>query len=240
MYLGMLNGKVCLTSADSPNNSVCVTGISGTGKTSRLNQIELVNAKEETTVIVIDLNQTHIDNKIFPCIRTEYIKKVNRIHVMQDGLGMEFLRAMQICEGRKESSVHLINSAVKAISASQKMGARQIGVLRQAIIWAIEHREEFNSEADAITASLKNQTDREAEAVYQKLWPLLNSRALVLSSKTIETNAINIIDLSGIDSITQSVLTEMILSNLWRKIQFENTLTSQKNLMIVLDEFQHI
>lgn len=52
----------------SPNNSVLMTGISGSGKTCRMNQIELDAALHGKTVIILDLNQTHEYKQIFTSI----------------------------------------------------------------------------------------------------------------------------------------------------------------------------
>ena len=56
MYLGKFNRESCLTGRKSPNGSVCITGLSGTGKTSRMNQVELESVRQGDTLIVIDLN----------------------------------------------------------------------------------------------------------------------------------------------------------------------------------------
>ncbi len=76
MYIGNFDGKACWVSQNSPNRSVCVTGISGTGKTTRLNFMELLNAKAGATVLVLDTKQTHTAERIFPCIQEEYLQYV--------------------------------------------------------------------------------------------------------------------------------------------------------------------
>lgn len=240
MYIGNFNGKSCWISRNSPNRSVCMTGISGMGKTTRLNYMELVNAKAGATVLILDMNQSHAEEQIFPLIREEYQRWINRIHVLQDGLGDGILQPMYSPNGEEEPFFHLVNSAVKALSSSQNMGVRQIGALRNAVIDAIGNLGSFQTEAEALAISLLQQEDSHAEAVYQKLWTLLNCGALKPASKFMEAGKINIIDLSGTDVVTQNCLAEIVLSNLWRNVRFNRTSTIRNNLVIVLDEFQNL
>lgn len=240
MYIGNFNGKSCWISRNSPNCSVCVTGISGMGKTTRLNYIELLNTKSGATVLVLDMNQTHTEGRIFPYIREEYLQYTNRIHALSDGLGLGLLQPMRTPSGVEEPSFHLVNSAVKALSSAQNMGVRQIGALRNAVINAIGHLDSFQTEAEALAISLLQQEDNAADAVYQKLWTLLNCGALKPACKGIQYGKMNILDLSGTDTITQSSLAEVILSNLWRNIRFSGLQTAGQELVIVLDEFQNL
>lgn len=240
MYVGNFDGKSCWVSQNSPNRSVCMTGISGMGKTTRLNYMELMTAKAGATVLVLDMNQTHTEERIFPYIREEYLRYANRIHALHDGLGLGLLQPMRAPNGEEEPYFHLVNSAVKALSSSQNMGIRQIGALRNAVIKAIEHLAGFQTEAEALAISLLQQEDSYAGAVYQKLWTLLNCGALKAASKCIGNGEINIIDLAGADSITQNCLAEIFLSNLWRNVQFNGIAAMGRELVVVLDEFQNL
>lgn len=240
MYIGNFSGKSCWISQNSPNRSISITGISGMGKTTRLNFMELMNAKAGATVLVLDLNQTHTEEQIFSLIREEYLQYANRIHALKDGLGLGLLQPMRTPNGEEEPFFHLVNSAVKALSSAQNMGVRQMGVLRNAVINAVEHLSSFQTEAEALAISLLQQEGNAAEAVYQKLWTLLNCGALKPACKGIQYGKVNILDLSGTDTITQSSLAEVILSNLWRNIQFCGLQTAGQELVVVLDEFQNL
>lgn len=240
MYIGNFNGKPCWISQDSPNRSVCITGISGMGKTTRLNFMELMNVNSGATVLVLDMNQTHTEERIFPYIREEYLQYTNRIHVLSDGLGLGLLQPMRMPSGVEEPFFHLVNSAVKALSSAQNMGVRQIGALRNAVINAVRNFGSFQTEAEALALSLLQQEDNAAEAVYQKLWTLLNCGALKPTAKRIQDGRINVIDFSGMDVITQNCLAEIFLSNLWRNVQFNGATEMGRELVVVLDEFQNL
>lgn len=239
MFIGNYNGEPCRVSKDSPNQSVCITGLSGTGKTCRLNQIELANAEAGGTVLVIDTGQTHTDGQIFLPIRERYFEAVNRIDALNDGLGLKFLKPLETPQGKTEPFVHLVNSAVQALSSGQSMGVCQLGALRKAVIAAIESLDSSKDEAQAIAFALQSQDDSRAEAVYQKLWTILNCGALKSSEKQIQPGRINIVNLAGLDKITQTSLSELYLSDIWRKIQFCGWQGEGKGLTIALDEFQH-
>ncbi len=158
----------------------------------------------------------------------------NFIHVVRDGLGNGLLDPLN----EKENFVNLINSAVYALSANLNMGNRQIGVLRQAIIAAVEHRYAFSSEAEAIASALLSRDDAIGEVVYNKLWTVLNCGALRPDTKEIQYGKINILDLSGLDLLTQSVLSEVLLAMIWRRVQTEDR--PRENITLVFDECQNL
>ena len=81
MRIGTTSGKPCRISAGSPNQSVCITGLSGTGKTVRLNQLELESIRQHCAVLVIDTSQTHTETGIFEPLRNEFLRYANYINV---------------------------------------------------------------------------------------------------------------------------------------------------------------
>lgn len=241
MYIGSFCDLPCQIDRDSPNSSAIITGLSGTGKTVRLQQMELTSQKEGTTVIVFDLNKTHSENQIFRSIRADYMSRAQHINVVDDGLGTGLLTAMRTENGEEERFVNLVNSAVQALSSLQRMGPRQIGVLRDAVIYAIGHRSQFDSDAAALKCAFKvKDDDKTAEVVYQRLWTVLNCGALKKPVKTISDGKINIVDFSDVDSLARSSLAEISLSNLWRRICFGGADSVHQNLILAVDEFQNL
>lgn len=53
IYLGTLGTNVCRISDKAANSSILINGISGSGKTTRMLQIELQSVADKNTVIVI-------------------------------------------------------------------------------------------------------------------------------------------------------------------------------------------
>lgn len=240
MFVGNFNRKRCEISADSPNKSICVTGLSGSGKTCRLNKIELENINSDTTIIVLDTNHTHAEEQILPSIRKKYFEIANRIDAVRDGIDLCIFQPLTNSKNETESPLHLVNSTVQAFSTSQNLGVRQIAALREAVIDAIKYRSDFNSDAEALNFCLSLRDDTPSETVRQRLWNLLNCGILRPSKKSIMSSFINILDFSEVDESTKISLSELTLSSIWRNAQYGNLKTFTKNLIIILDEFQNL
>ncbi len=236
-YLGQITAGICQSSSYAANGHIGEIGISGSGKSSRGQRIELEASKNGATVIVIENNDSHAGTMIYPPIREEYLSRVNRIDAQMDGLNIMFLKSMQKRDKNMEDFLNLVNSATYALSAGQKMGIRQIGRLREAVIFAAKNRQVFHNEMVAIKEGLCQQNDAVSQEVYYKLWTVLNSGIFRPSKKGIKAGAINIISFSGMDKLTQATLTEITLSYLWRVFQYRE---NQNNIILSIDEFQNI
>lgn len=240
MFVGNFKGQSCTIDSTAPNRSICVTGLSGSGKTCRLNKIELENTNQNTTFIVLDLNHTHTEEQILPSVREKYERLSHRIDAVRDGFDLCIFQPLKNQKNEVESTLHLINSAVQAFSASQNLGVRQIAALREAVIDAIKYRLDFNSDAEALDFCLSIRDDLPSEAVRQRLWGLLNCGVLRTSNKWIKPSYINILDFSDVDGSTKISLAELTLSSIWRNAQYGSLQSFTENLTIVLDEFQNL
>ena len=242
MYLGKTAGRVCRTSRASPNESVSITGISGTGKTSRMFAMELEEVKQGNTVIVIDCGRTHLRQEIFAEVRQEYITFENRIDAVNDGLSLNLLSPLRSKDGKTESFVNHVNSAVKGLGSSFALGGRQQGALREVVIEAIRYLQDTHdiSEAEALVVAFERRQDAVRTLIYQKLWSVLNCNVLRSCKKPISEHKINILDLSGVDMMTRVTLTEMILAQLWRIACFSGQIYGSGKVTIVLDEYQRL
>ena len=236
---GVYVGRNCWTSPYTMNKGISITGNPGSGKTSRMNRIELMEANNEKTVIVLDTNCTHADEMIYAPIKKGYLERTNRINVKTDGLNIEFLKPIQGKSGQNEDFVDVINAAVWALGGTQRMGNCQIGALREALIFAMEHREEFADEMTAIKEGLLRQENATANGVYQRLWTVINSKVFRTNEKYIQPGMINLISFVGIDKITQSILVEILLSALWRTAKYQGDFYGGERVLSV-DEFQNL
>lgn len=241
MYLGMCEGQVCRVSNNSSNNSVCLTGISGAGKSCKINEIELTEVKNGNTVICIDISQNHLEKDIFYKIRPEYCRYINRINALKNGLGMNLFKPVIKENGTVESYVNIINSNVQSFSAAYKMGDRQKALLRKIIMDAMEIQNEYMgmSDSQALVSAFVGNSSAEVSALYEKFWTVLNANVFRNSNQIIEPNKINIIELSDLDILSAEVITEVILAYFWRVIYNRGFSNDYGNVTIVLDEFQH-
>lgn len=133
MRIGTAGGRVCRISGNSPNSSLCITGLSGTGKTVRLIQLELESLQEGAVVVVIDLGQTHGPDEIFEPLKRKFLQKAVYFDAVE-GLDLGIFHTLETAQGKQEPFVQVVNSAVSALSAGQRMGVGQIGALREAVI----------------------------------------------------------------------------------------------------------
>lgn len=235
MYIGNFKNLACFISAHAPNVSVCLTGISGSGKTVRMQKIELDCAKRGQTVLVVDTNRTHTGEQIFLPLRREYEVYTNRINAVKDGVDIKFLTPITGQGGTDENFLALVNSAVNALTAGQRFGVKQIGILRSAVIEAIKNRGNFATDVEAVAYFLLS--NKKGAEVYQKLWTILKCGVLRPSNKRIEYGKINVLDFSGLDLTTKNVLAEIVLSEIWRKATSSNAQEFGR-LILSLDEFQ--
>lgn len=239
MYIGNFKNNPCFVSKSAPNTSVCITGISGSGKTVRMQKIELEYVRRGGTVLVLDTNQTHTRMQIFSEIENEYEWFTNRIEALQDGVNLSLLTPIAI-NGECESIVMLANAIVNVLTAGQTFGIQQIGVLRTAVLEAIQNRQKFQTDVEAIAYFLLSADNPRANDVYQRLWTVLNCGVLRPGSRNIVSGKINIIDISSLDQLSKNVISELFLSVVWRNIVHTNLRENMGGVLLCLDEFQNL
>ena len=240
MYLGKCKGLICNISKESPNGTVLITGISGSGKSCRQNQIELQEANSGNTVIVLDISRNHQNKDILGEIKEEYHTRTNRIDVLSEGICMNPFEAMTDKAGKKEPYAHLVNANVQALSCAKNMGNRQIGVLREAIEEVLAKQAD-HSEYDAMDALREvflSHREPEWKSVYQNLWTIIQSNIFRPKGKRLVLGKINILDLSDADPLSRIVLAELILTCLWR-LAYSGWALEGNTVTLSIDEFQH-
>lgn len=219
IYLGTLGTNICRISHNSANSSVLINGLSGSGKTTRMLQIELQSAADKNTVIVIDTAHSHSDNELEKLLGCNCNLRINRISALLDGLKFPFLTQFPQESNYPEPDFLHIASITSALSNPLKLGAAQTAILRESIIFAIKRLEDYSTEMEAIVAGLTRFRQKGFE-VYSRLWNILNCRAFNPNSKKgIIPGFINIIDLNGYDIDTQKILAEIILASFFRLIR---------------------
>ncbi|MDY5483396.1 MAG: hypothetical protein SPF91_04290 [Clostridium sp.] len=199
--------------------------------------MELASAQAGDTVVVLDIGQTRENNQIFHPIREEYERMTNRISVQKDGLALRFLETCRDRDGDEESLINIVNGTVATLSALFRLGARQQAALRLAILFAVENREKYESELQAVGEGLLQQESSSALAVHERLWTLLNLDVMGKGKKKLLPGKLNIVSFTGLDEITRRLLCELLLLVLWRKVQMFGQ-QQKRDVIISLDEFQ--
>lgn len=230
-YIGRIKeGHSVYISRESPNQHCIITGISGSGKSVRILDIERYAVEKGGTIIAVDINGTHeqVDADCF-----------NFISAQDDGLNIRFLDT-SLVEMKRESLPNLIQYAIETLAPREMRGACQLAVLRKAIIFAIEHREDFPNEMSAVLSGLEQQEETAALGAYNHLYSILEGGVFRESSKSIVQGQINLISMHGLNPKSQKRVTEMLLSALWREKRMEGHGRSEQPLTLVLDEFQNL
>ena len=97
-YVGNLqNGIKVRISSDSPNRSIVISGISGTGKSVRICDLENQIVAGGSTVIALDLDGSH------PVLSGEE----NTISAREDGIALKFLNAEMLKKSANETELYL-------------------------------------------------------------------------------------------------------------------------------------
>lgn len=231
-YLGNLHQEKCTTSPSATNQSILITGVSGSGKTCRMQQIELEAVCSGRTIIVIDTSHSHDPEQIYPPIHSDYENYTNRISAVRDGIDLHLFPSKEQTPSLESLK---INSITQAISRSAKLGVNQTKLLRQAVKNAFYNCTPKSSELQTISSQLK-ELGTPGENLHERLWTIFETNVIRESPHHIQSHKINILDLSDLDETTQKVLIELILFNLWdQRIQNNLPICS-----VVLDEFQRL
>lgn len=228
-YIGEITGgKKVKIGVASPNQHIVVSGISGSGKSVRIADIEKNIVEDGGTIIEIDINGTSI-----PARNVAY----QRISAYEDGLGVSLLDTSQVDLG-KETKASLIQSILETICPRQMRGTCQRAAVRRAVEYAIQNRNQFSSEMEAIASGLKRQNDVSAQGALDHLCPILEGNIFRNSPKYVKEGMINNISLRGFTSKTQKRIIEILLNAMWRQIRTEKV--CDRNWTLVIDEFQNL
>nr|WP_305138723.1 DUF87 domain-containing protein [uncultured Schaedlerella sp.] len=227
-YVGQIVGeKDVFIRKDSPNQHIIITGISGSGKSVRIADLESNIIEQGGTILAFDMDGTHLEISHDIC---------HFISAQEDGLEIKLLDTTLV-EAKKETTINLVQYIMETICPREMHGAVQLGIVRKAIQFAIHNRDRYVSDMEAILDGLKEQDGPAAVGAYNHLCPILESNIFRYSTKKIEANKVNIISLQGINPKTQKRVVEIMLSILWRKMRIEGT--AKQRFTLVLDEFQN-
>lgn len=224
-YIGVLsNGTKVRTSSDSPNKSIIISGISGTGKSQRICDIEKNVINDGGTIIVLDLDGSHYS-----------VNGENVIVARKDGIALNFLDT-EILNRPSDEVSEYVSEIANLMLCTTKAGDRQRGILRTAILWAIKNKNKFTSDFSAIEAGLEEIGTEKALGVRDKIWPLLKCKVFRKSEKEIQLNNVNVISFEGFEADLKKVIVEIFLRNLWKKAREARA----NKITVVIDEVQNL
>lgn len=232
LNLGNLHQEKCTIARSAANQSVLITGISGSGKTCRMQKMELDAAHAGQTIIVIDTAHSHDSEQIFLPIRSEYEPITNRISALRDGINLHPFFSE---EQRSTPDFLTINNITQAISKPANLGVNQTKLLRTAISTICHNYIPGTDDWQSIGSKLKA-LGTPGENLFERLWMLFECNVIRTGQNQIQSQRINILDFNTFDDNTQKILVEIALSCLW-KDRIDNILPEYT---VVLDEFQRL
>lgn len=235
LTIGRLKNGLDVSIADtSPNQHISIFGMSGSGKSTRINEILRSSFEIGNTVIVFDIGgMDFYPPDVFIDMDPSCI---NRISALHDGINLHFLDDAPLDE--RAGLVNFVSYITDVIFGTFRLGPQQHSSLIKAIGYAIQNISGYGSEMDAIMAGLKMQGSSLANSVSDKLWHILKCDILRNDGKNIEKGKINVISFQGINPSTQKDLTEIVLASIWRTLRSDKTCIG--NTSIILDEFQNL
>lgn len=222
----------------SANSHVALIGSSGSGKSVQAQRIICEIVKAGGTVLVIDSHTAFTDDQIFPKYMGDIDKYRNDIEVYDTGIPCNLFDPVTFMDGTREKKVDTIGAITDVICRSLKLGVKQRAVLRYAVEFAMDSNLYKEDGFKAIGCGLKNISDKVSEEVYERMLPLFEHNVFRAGEGMIEDNKINIVHLSKMDLRTQAVVSEIILSHIWRLANADQF--KQKNLFVFIDECQNM
>lgn len=233
MYLGKKNNICCTSASDAMNESVLITGLSGSGKSTRMQEMELYSAKQEHTAIVIDASYSHTAEQLFSGIKDTYEEYTVRIRSQEDGLTIPLLEPQSCTDARQEYS--RISQAANTLAVAYHLGPAQTGILRNALTTAYMDIANYPDTLSAIKVGLEAQ-GKDGCAVYSRLWSIFECGVIRKDGAHLQNGKINIIDLNWLDENTQNALTDILLFSLIYESKHSGT---DRTYDIFIDECQN-
>ena len=214
---------------DSDNQSLLILGRSGSGKTYALKKIEENIVSENGFVLVLNFHGTHSDLSENPNIKW--------IDAAKDGVPLSLLSPIIRPDQSKEEEIDILDAVVDIFCDVSDLKVRQKGALRRAVKRVMYQGNVGNNEIWAIGDELLRAHDDVSDGVYERYYDLFSKGKVYTGNKLLETGKITVIDLDKYGQQTQKILTEMVLSILWRYFRVWGQ-RAKKTLFIVCDEFQ--
>lgn len=237
MYIGkVMKDKDATISNMSPNKSIVISGISGSGKSERIKDIEKHLIQKGTTLMVMDFDDTH------PFLEGD---NINWISAVKDRLEIILLKPEMLYKS-KEQLTNYIGNLAESLLTGTVYGDRQLGILRDALRNALKRRANYGSDFEAIIGELELMGTERAMGVKEKLWPVTSCNIFDPHGKKLVPGAINIISFSGINNQAKKAVVEILMRVFWLGIRSQYTEGREYGFKIpgdvvfVVDEFQNL
>lgn len=230
--------NVYYDSGNSMNGHEAEIGKSGSGKSTQSVRMCINHAKNGETVIAFDMHNTLAPTEIHPKLMDDFEALSNTIDVYEDGIKCPLLKPIMFSDGKYEEDIDTIGATVDIFGRTYNLQCRQRATLRRAVSTV------FNTDAydevgcKAIGDQLQIMASEVAANVYEKMMMLFEHNVFRPGDFNAIPGKINIIRLSKFDLDTQAVISEVLLSYLWRMAAVGTY--KDKPIYVFVDECQNL
>ncbi|MCX4327704.1 MAG: DUF87 domain-containing protein [Lachnospiraceae bacterium] len=239
IYLGKSNGvPVYFDAEEAPNKHMLLIGSSGSGKSVQAQNIILNLARQGETVVVLDIHSVFSKEQVFHVYRQELEMYLNEVDVYSTGIPCGLFTPVKFPDGTLEKPADTAGAVTEVLARTTGMGAKQKNILRKAA-WEVLNKGLYGKYGiRALDYELASNCTSAAEEVKDKLYTVTAHNVFRPGSPFIRQGKINVIRLGKFDLMTQEIISEMVLSYLWRMAAASGF--KEDGLFIFADEFHNL
>ena len=217
--LGTLDGiRIYADLKQAVNGHVLITGVSGSCK-SCAGQLMIRNlADTGHTVIVLDQHRLFSPENVWMPLQNDIFALSSEIDALNKGIPLPLFSALELPGGYKESNEDVAYALTGIFRQALKLGDKQSADLRRGLLYMVKEEMYPIHGIVGLKDSLQFIDSASVVRVEDKLRPILN-RNVFKDGNFIKAGQINILRLSDFDIDTQGMISEIILSYLWRVAQ---------------------
>ncbi len=223
---------------DRINKHMLFLGASGAGKSVEEQKVAVEIVAEGGTVVMLDFHRVFAEDEIFWKYKTKFSTHINEINVYEEGVSCNLFEPLDYSDGTKERLIDTINAVIDVFDRTLKLGYGQRSSLRKAIDYVIEEGTYNEGGFYALEHALARIDTPAAEAVREKLYPLIAHNIFRHGDFFIKEGKINVVRLSKFDSGTQEAVAELLMAYIWRLGLAKKF--KENEIFLFVDEFQNL
>lgn len=229
---------ICFDTKAAMNQHILLLGKSGSGKSTEAQKIILELSRQQRTVLIFDIHSVAAEEQIFSAFRDGFKAKSHEINAYRDGISCNLFQPLVFADGESEKQPDAVEAVVNMLSRTVKLGSKQRIILRKALFSVINNGSYVANGFASIDFALSEFGTADAESVREKLYPLTAHNIFREGDLFIQKEKINLIRLNRFDLETQAVVTELVLSYVWRLAV--SSKFRDDGLFIFVDEFLNL
>ena len=238
---GISKTKKEVSSLDTPNGHILITGKSGTGKTYAIFNLIVQAVANNIPVVIIDVGNSFENNQISANIKNFVEGRLIVYNAVDRPLPVNPFFWGNIESKENQKIVEISNRISDILKRCLKLGMQQRNEIYKAIMSVFSSNDSitFQKVSDRLEEMKKNPAKTAAE----KLLPLITGVSFSdkndsLNSMLYGNPKVHIFQLSGLSNEVKKIVSDFILFSLIEEIRRNGS--TEKNFILVLDELQNI